>query len=686
MKKIFLVVILELVLLCKVSSAFAQEPPVFSQFFMNPFIYNPAYAGVEGHSVFFLMYRQQWANIDGAPANYHGSFHTPLPNGIGVGGSVFSQTQGLLTNAGIKGAASYLVNFDRTHFLRFGLSLGVGTSTISFDQLDDPTDPAFSNLASDEVYAIGEFGATYHTGHFNFGFALPSLFSQDITSTDDFSPVNVKPLDRALLKMNYRGHIGDDFAIEPHLIYRYSKNSADQFELATILHIKHIVWAGASYRQDAGLIGLIGAKIKEKIGFGYAYEMGKPDIANLTGNTHEIHIGFHLGSKKAHADHVSSFIKSHRLTAEERAAKAEEERLAALLALEVSEEDPEANTDNLDPEGSTPEIVADAQETGDVQNTVVVSELSPEEEVQLAEAKAENKEAWVYAKPQADQAMTRINSEGIAETAVVFQRVNEDGVEETIIDFIVAPAPGQKETWRIADPNTLPEERINQEGVEEIGMDWIKTDSQGNEEQVTKWSKVYRGEVNVNQLIDDIEGLQVADYDNTPVLRIEEKLLPDEKVEELKIEFDNTPSAKSQYTPASQNVNESTDTPVTEIPTIERATSETVSSTIQTTSEQPTRTDPNDIVRVKRGSHMLELEVAYHVIAGAFSSFENAEKYSDDLFQRGFNEVKVGHVTERGYYYVVISSHSDPNQGINERNRIRRNPAYKDIWLLNVER
>ncbi len=664
MKKILIAVLLGLFLSCKVSVTYAQEPPVFSQFFMNPFIYNPAYAGVEGHSVFFLMYRQQWANIDGAPAIYHGSFHTPLPNGIGLGGSVFSQTQGLLTNAGIKGAASYLVNFDRTHFLRFGMSIGVGTSSINFDQLDDPTDPAFANLANDEMYAIGEFGATYHTGHFNFGFALPSLFSQEITSTDDFTPIRVKPLDRALLKMNYRGHISDDFAIEPHLIYRYSKNSADQFEIATILHIKHIVWAGASYRQDAGMIGLIGAKIKEKIGVGYAYEMGKPDISNLTGNTHEIHLGFHLGSKKDHADHVSSFIKSHRLTAEERAAKAEEERLAALAVLEAGQEE------ELEPEEevATSEVIPDQEETINNQNTVVISDLSEEQEVALEEAKDVNKEAWVYAKPQADQAMTRVNSDGIAETAVVFQRTNEDGIEETVVDFIPAPAPGQKETWRIADPNTPPEERVNQNGDKEIGMAWIKTDAQGNEEQVTKWSKVYSGEVNIDELIDDIEGLQVASYEDTPVLRIEERLLPDEKVEELKIEFDNTSQTKAQYAPTQPQA-EITDSNVEEA----------------TTPQTPT-TDPKDIARVKRGSHMLELEAAYHIIAGAFSSFENAEKYSDELFERGFNEVKVGYLTERGYYYVVISSHSDPNQGINERNRIRRNAAYKDVWLLNVER
>ena len=31
----------------------AQQTQVYNQFFMNPYIYNPAYAGVDGHPVFF---------------------------------------------------------------------------------------------------------------------------------------------------------------------------------------------------------------------------------------------------------------------------------------------------------------------------------------------------------------------------------------------------------------------------------------------------------------------------------------------------------------------------------------------------------------------------------------------------------------------------------------------------------
>ena len=100
------------------------------------------------------------------------------------------------------------------------------------------------------------------------------------------------------------------------MIYRYSNVVPHQFEGTVIAHLKHIVWVGGSYRQDAGLIGLAGAKVKEKIGIGFAYELGNSKISSELGPTFEINIGYHLGTKKDHAEHVSSFIKSHRHSAE----------------------------------------------------------------------------------------------------------------------------------------------------------------------------------------------------------------------------------------------------------------------------------------------------------------------------------------------------------------------------------
>ena len=109
----------------------AQEQRVFSQFFMNPYIYNPAYVGVEGHTALFVMHRAQYSGLQGGPSFSHVTFHTPLKGGIGIGGMAFNEQEGgILNTSGFKVSAGYLAAFDRKHYLRFGMSLGAGTTTL----------------------------------------------------------------------------------------------------------------------------------------------------------------------------------------------------------------------------------------------------------------------------------------------------------------------------------------------------------------------------------------------------------------------------------------------------------------------------------------------------------------------------------------------------------------------------
>ena len=91
---------------------------------MNPYIYNPAYAGVDGHGVVFAMYKQQWSKIADGPQLMHATYHVPMKGGIGFGVAGYRDTQGALTTTSGKVSGSYLVNIDRKHFLRLEMCLG----------------------------------------------------------------------------------------------------------------------------------------------------------------------------------------------------------------------------------------------------------------------------------------------------------------------------------------------------------------------------------------------------------------------------------------------------------------------------------------------------------------------------------------------------------------------------------
>ncbi len=620
----------------------AQVNVVYNQFFMNPYLYNPAYAGVEGHTVIFALYRQQWMNFESSPAISNVSFHTPLKGGIGIGATIFNETQGPLTTSWGKISSSYLITVDKEHYLRFGLSLGAGNNTLNFTELDAPTDPAFTNLVDNSTFLIGDFGATYHFGHFNAGFSIPNLVTYDVISPETNSPVRISPLDNVLFKVNYRGHLNDDVAIEPHLIYRYSDVGPDQYEGTVILHIKHVTWAGASFRQDNNLVGLLGIKLKESFAIGYSFELGNSSIASTLGPTHEVHIGYHLGSKKEHAEHVSSFIKSHRLSAEERAKKAELERERKLAALRRSREAQQPAQSNQDEdEDSLGSLLG-----GNTNNTPT-------------ETPAEDNSTDPPSAPNENNAPVeeRTNQFGEREKQVTFERTDENGQTQAVNAWVPADTPEEK--WAL-DPDAEHRERTTPDGTVEVAVELLRTDDQGNTDKVVRWQPVTEAPA-----VDDVpvEQPPIA----TPVETTPEEVIAQE--EEI-------PEDRPQVDVTSEE-----DQPVETVEESIAPQDSTLTEDFRTPEELAQSSEPEN---VRRGSHILELPAGNYVIAGAFESFDGAENVSDTLFERGFHEAKVGYVSARGYYYVVIFESQQVSRAQSERNRIRNLPGLDQVWVLTV--
>lgn len=578
---------------------FSQQPQVYNQFFMNPYMYNPAYAGVEGHAAIFVMYRDQWTNIDSAPKISHASFHVPLEGGLAIGGAAFNITQGLLNTSAAKFTGAYLINIDRTHFLRFGMSIGAGINSVNLDELADAAgDPAIAGFLDQSSFLLGDFGITYHFGHFNVGFALPNLFSYNPITQKEVSEIGFSPSDNVLLKMNYRGHINDDFAIEPHIIYRYSNVIPDQYEATLIAHLYHIVWVGASYRQDAGIVGLAGAKVKEKIGIGFAYELGNANIASQLGPTLELNIGYHLGTKKDHAEHVSSFIKSHRLDAEERARQAALERQKQLAALQSSRATEPVDEDAL----------------GIAATPVTLEGKEPEVDVPTEKA-----DDWDH--QEEHEEVTRINQFGEEEVGIRLENNQNAGEEKNVVISWVPTS--QAANMKVAEDGHL--ERTLPDGSKEVGIKYDQTNPDGTVEHIIKWDRA----INATQAAVITSNPELTEEHHDEIAKGDPELTEDFRTHE------------------------------------ELGTS-------------------SDHAVVKRGNHLLELPAGNFVIAGAFSQFQLAEDYSDQLFENGFHDTIVGYSSARGYYYVVVYESGNIRQARTRRDEIRKLPGLDKAWVLEV--
>lgn len=292
--KIYLLLFFSIFLCLK---AYSQEAPIHNQYFMNPYVYNPAFVGHDGYSVVYLSHRRQWMGIEGAPVSSNLSFHTQLSKSIAVGANIFTEKKGLLTNSSAEITLGYRIKFGETHFVQFGLGGGLINNRLDVDETFvgavpfEPTDNAMNPAA--------RFGLKYQIKNFNLGVALPALLPNDLIPTSSELKEEQNPLDQYAAMLSYKFNISEgNFAFEPHLLYRSLGYDFTQIEATGIFHIKELVWVGAAYRVDYGLNALAGVKIKNLLTFGYSWEMAANQVAGYTAGSHEIQLSIKLGEKK----------------------------------------------------------------------------------------------------------------------------------------------------------------------------------------------------------------------------------------------------------------------------------------------------------------------------------------------------------------------------------------------------
>src|SRR5688572_5403076 len=104
----------------------AQQLPLFSQYYYNRFIYNPAFTGVEEKGNVFLIHRSQWKDVPGAPTTYALTADGPvMKNKIGIGLSLFNDQMDIFNRSGIYSSYSYRFKLADDHDLTLGLSGGI---------------------------------------------------------------------------------------------------------------------------------------------------------------------------------------------------------------------------------------------------------------------------------------------------------------------------------------------------------------------------------------------------------------------------------------------------------------------------------------------------------------------------------------------------------------------------------
>lgn len=283
-----------LLLFCLLVSAYfgvGQQIPIYSQFFMNKYVNNPAFAGVNSKFSVSSNHRYQWVGITDAPRTYTLSINGPTKNlKNGLGACLFTDHVGPTIRTGFQASYAYHLNINEKTKLSLSLSGGLLEWKIDGHKLNltDQNDPALIDNIMRTLVPDAKFGFIIYGGNWHFGGAAPNLLQNKIV----FSNTNNTDLNK--LEAHYFIHGGYDFEISeaislaPYCLIRYVSPAPVQAEFGAKLEFKNAVWAGLTYRTGDAASALIGYTYKKNLSFGYSYDFTTSNLSNYSTGTHEI--------------------------------------------------------------------------------------------------------------------------------------------------------------------------------------------------------------------------------------------------------------------------------------------------------------------------------------------------------------------------------------------------------------
>lgn len=286
------------------SGVLAQQYPVFTQYYFNELVINPAYAGAHVQLSLTSTYRNQWVNFPGAPRTLSFSGHSSLYNGkMGLGLLVNHDEIGSYANQNVYGYYSYKINFgDAT--LSMGLQAGFNFVGADFSQLDllNPDDISF--------VPINEFKPNFGTGiyynrkNFFLGFSIPFILNSDISSDLESSVANIQEARYYFLRGGtiFPINTKETIKLNPSILARAQEGQPLSVDLNLGVIFYDVLSTGISWRSGDAIMQFIDLKLSEKFHFAYSYDWTTSDLNKFSNGSHEFMLNYRAKITTAHKE------------------------------------------------------------------------------------------------------------------------------------------------------------------------------------------------------------------------------------------------------------------------------------------------------------------------------------------------------------------------------------------------
>ena len=279
-------------------SVFAQQEPLFTQYYVNDLVINPAVSGSKTYNPLTIQTRQQWLGFKGAPLTSNIGYHGALNNRSAMGGYLMFDKAfpNMQVSLNLNYAYHIPLDYDKVN-LSFGLGAKVMYHNLDFNTDDLPPgyDPAFSASSHDQLLGDASSGVYLYGNNFYVGFSVSNMLQSSFNTTVFGSPY----LNRGF--RNYYGLgaykfniINNDWKLEPSFLIRKMQFQNNITDLTTRIIYVNRTWGGVTYRTNGSAIFSFGFGVNNiDISYSFDYTFAGEIMQYNYGN-HEFGISFRI--------------------------------------------------------------------------------------------------------------------------------------------------------------------------------------------------------------------------------------------------------------------------------------------------------------------------------------------------------------------------------------------------------
>lgn len=290
------------------TAGYSQQGPQFSLTPLDPFIVNPAYAGLENTLRVNGIYRSQWVNLPGSPVSQMINMHTPLYFASGgIGFQFLNETLGPEQQLSASLAYNYHLYLNRSSLLSLGVSGGILQYTLDGSRLRTP-EGVYEGITIDhqddrlpqgrvsEVAPLVNVGLYLQTNTVEAGLSIRNILASDF-NINSFSYGSER---QYMAHLRYFWELGRSLRLVPSVWLR-SDFVQTQIDFNIQAQINDNIFGGVSFRGytatsvDA-LILQAGFRLNEKITLAYAYDLTLSSLKKVSDGSHEIMIQYDFGT------------------------------------------------------------------------------------------------------------------------------------------------------------------------------------------------------------------------------------------------------------------------------------------------------------------------------------------------------------------------------------------------------